>query len=397
MFCTHCGQASAATADFCSHCGSAVPPEVRAAVGATPPDPPREAEPDVPDPEPTTARDRRGVIWGVLAAVVVLALGGVATTFVWREPATTAAAAVAVPVPAAQRFDAARLSASVLTLHCFNRAGEEIALASGFIIRADGLAVTNFHVVEDVASMKGTTGTGVPVRVTRIVHLDPVNDLATLQIESDTPGVTFTPLRPADARTVTPGLRVYTISAPEGLSNTVSDGLLSAVRAVEGVQLLQISAPISHGSSGGPVFNEQGEVVGVIRMQLTAGQQLNFAIPIDTVVRLMNEPAEMRAEGPSSGHDSTDVTALFQRGLEAYGAKEYEQSARLFEQYLEQRPDNVAALYNAGLSHAALQNSELAASYFRRFVRMAPPDDAALESARRYVAAFETGSSKADQ
>jgi S1-C subfamily serine protease len=134
-----------------------------------------------------------------------------------------------------------------------------------------------------------TNGVGDSFTVSRLLNVDEANDLVTMQLEGEGKAIRFVPLQPADSRKVTVGLRVLTISTPRGLSQTVADGLLSAIRSEDGLQLLQITAPISPGSSGGPVLNTDGEIVGVIRGQITSGQQLNFAIPIDIAVRLLNE------------------------------------------------------------------------------------------------------------
>ena len=85
------------------------------------------------------------------------------------------------------------------------------------------------------------------------------------------------------------GDRVATISSPEGLTNSVTDGLVSAVRRDENESLLQITAPISPGSSGGPVFDLGGKVVAITVAQFSEGQNLNFAIPIEVVAELRKQ------------------------------------------------------------------------------------------------------------
>lgn len=82
------------------------------------------------------------------------------------------------------------------------------------------------------------------------------------------------------------------IGNPEGLEQTLSNGLISGIRDVEGGRLFQISAPVSEGSSGSPVFDEQGEVIGVVVSSLERGQNLNFAVPINPAKSLLAWPAE---------------------------------------------------------------------------------------------------------
>ena len=108
-----------------------------------------------------------------------------------------------------------------------------------------------------------------------VVAKDVSHDLIILRADSES-----APALPVAAcNDVTVGDRVYAVGNPEGLEGTFSEGIVSAVRDVDGEQFLQITAPISPGSSGGPVLNTRGEVVGVSRATLKEGQNLNFAVP----------------------------------------------------------------------------------------------------------------------
>src|SRR5436309_1954428 len=107
------------------------------------------------------------------------------------------------------------------------------------------------------------------------------------------------------------GDRIATISSPRGLSNTVSDGLVSAIRDDDGQRLIQISAPISPGSSGGPVFDLSGKVIGIATLQMTEGQNLNFATPIDSLRHILPRRenltlAEFRKRARSAGAAADD-------------------------------------------------------------------------------------------
>lgn len=114
-------------------------------------------------------------------------------------------------------------------------------------------------------------------------------------------------LRLVRSATAQIGDRLYTLGTPLGfLQNTLSEGLLSGVRQMDGYKLFQLSAPISPGSSGSPVFNAQGEVIGIVKATIEEGQNLNFAIPIDYTTGMMNarlqslssfyEPEEQRQQ-----------------------------------------------------------------------------------------------------
>ena len=153
------------------------------------------------------------------------------------------------------------------------------ALASGFIIKPDGIIVTNHHVVANAKAMAVKLPSGEVYRNVYLLSSDPINDLAFLKIEAvDLPTI---PL--GNSNNVQLGDEVLLVGAPQGLEQTVSNGLISGIRLDNGVRVLQTSAAASHGSSGGPLLNRSGEAVGVMSFKLVNGENLNFTIPINYV------------------------------------------------------------------------------------------------------------------
>lgn len=155
------------------------------------------------------------------------------------------------------------------------------ALGSGFLISSDGTIVTNYHVI------KGAEGLGVKfaqdkelITNVSVIKTDAVRDIALIKV--NTP-VNATPLPLGDSEQIAVGERVVAIGNPKGLANTVSDGLISAVRNSNDMKQIQISVPISPGSSGGALINMRGEVIGITSSGMDQGQNLNFAIPINYV------------------------------------------------------------------------------------------------------------------
>jgi curli biogenesis system outer membrane secretion channel CsgG/V8-like Glu-specific endopeptidase len=160
-------------------------------------------------------------------------------------------------------------------------------LGSGFLISTDGTIVTNYHVI------KGAEGLGVKFAQEKelitnisIVKTDAVRDIALIKI--NTP-VNATPLPLGDSEQIAVGERVVAIGNPKGLQNTVSDGLVSAVRDEGGVKQIQISVPISPGSSGGALINMRGQVIGITSSGIDQAQNLNFAIPINYVKEYLQQ------------------------------------------------------------------------------------------------------------
>jgi len=192
------------------------------------------------------------------------------------------------PVPSNQSQNASldpiiiRIPA-VVTLYTYDTRGKAVAQGSGFLITSNGVAVTNFHVLNGSYSADAKLGDGRLYNVVKIQAYDPDRDIAIFQLgrkiagEIEEPkGLPFLTLAPGDVQV---GDRIATIGSPEGLTNSVSDGIVSAVRSDGGQRFFQISAPISPGSSGGPVLNLDGQVVAISTFQLVEGQNLNFAIP----------------------------------------------------------------------------------------------------------------------
>jgi S1-C subfamily serine protease len=200
-----------------------------------------------------------------------------------------------------------RLRASVVVLEIDEVLGEPESIGTGFFISSDGLVATNAHVVGTARTISARFHDGLQVRVESVVALDRGNDLAIVQVE---PGE-YSTLELGASASVVPGERIVVLGNPLGLDFTLSEGIVSAVR--EAGQLggrgpqgehLQISAPISFGSSGSPVLNLQGRVVGIVSSGYVAAQNLNFAIPVDLLKNLMAnaddevQPRMLKARSP---------------------------------------------------------------------------------------------------
>ena len=153
------------------------------------------------------------------------------------------------------------------------------AMGSGFVVSSDGLVLTNSHVISGsvTISIKFIADNHVYSNV-KVMKNNIIRDLALLKIND---AGDFFPVVLGDSDQISVGQRVVAIGNPQGLENTVSDGLVSALRDMSGTKLLQISVPISAGSSGGPLFNMNGEVIGITSSGFDKGQNLNFAVAIN--------------------------------------------------------------------------------------------------------------------
>jgi S1-C subfamily serine protease len=155
------------------------------------------------------------------------------------------------------------------------RDGQEVRQGSGFLVSPDGKLVTNRHVLEDADALQVELSTGEIYDNVFVVSDDVRRDLTVLRI----PVSNVAHLTIGDEREVAVGDPVYAMGSPRGWEGTFTSGLVSATRLIGGVSLLQISAPISPGSSGGPVFNSAGQVIGVATFIIEDAQNLNMAVP----------------------------------------------------------------------------------------------------------------------
>jgi len=165
---------------------------------------------------------------------------------------------------------------AVVTITTYSAAEDAIGLGSGFIVDPSGVIVTCYHVINEAYPAVIKLINGASFQEISVLGCDSARDVAVIKVK----GRNLPTVKLARSDDIEVGERVVAIGNPRGLENTISDGLLSGVREMGGYNLLQISAPISPGSSGGPVFNSSGRVVGIASATLKESQNLNFCVPI---------------------------------------------------------------------------------------------------------------------
>ncbi|MFA0783457.1 trypsin-like peptidase domain-containing protein [Fervidibacter sacchari] len=258
---------------------------------------------------------------------------------------------------------------------------KDIVQGSGFIISSDGKIVTNFHVVAGKPAILARRSDGSFLVIKGILALDKTNDLAVLQAEGR--NLPFVQL--GDSDKVKVGEAICVIGSPMLLEGTVSAGIISAVRELrDGRKLLQITAPISEGSSGSPVFNRKGEVIGVASFTLSEGQNLNFAVPSNAVKDLLHRPGISTKLLPPS-----PTLSLEERFEQAY--QEAFHTARKIENASVRSlalKDIVAALAKAGQFDRAIQIAQKIEDALFRFTAL-KEIVAALVKAGRFDRAVE--------
>jgi S1-C subfamily serine protease len=201
----------------------------------------------------------------------------------------------APPRPAASKPAAHPLTPADIAAHAFPAVvtiRTEESLGTGFVVRPDGWIATNLHVIVGGPHVKVTLRDTRELEVVEVLSASPEHDLALVRVSAH--GLPTLSIGDSDA--MRPGDPVVAIGNPMGLEDTVSNGLVSARRKVdeeEGFEVLQVSAPIAPGSSGGPLFNDRGEVIGIATAVLQGGQNINFGVPTRYLVPMIRQPAPM--------------------------------------------------------------------------------------------------------
>jgi len=196
----------------------------------------------------------------------------------------------------------AKVLPNLVHLKAYDEAGEEISLGSGFFL-TDGRIATNAHVLSGSAWVEVRDADGEYLgNITYASALSTSLDLAILPtIEGVKPGI------PLAKQAASPGDEVWAFGSPLGLQGSVSTGIVAAQREYSGITYLQITAPISPGSSGGPVVNARGEAVGVAVGMLSEGQNVNFAIPAQPLSRLVSSAESSLSFPEDDGAQSEEV------------------------------------------------------------------------------------------
>jgi hypothetical protein len=248
-----------------------------------------------------------------------------------------------------------RLSFSLLTVHC----------------------PLHFHVIEKADSVvvaKAENGGLFPVE--GVLARDLKNDLVLLKLKGkDLPFLTL-----GNSQNMEVGARVAVIGSPLGLEGTLSEGIVSAVRELMGDRkLLQVTAPISPGSSGSPVLNAKGEVIGIATALLRGGQALNFAVPSEYAASLMAKVGTTTVPQPltesattGSGDEAIFTDPDYRAACDAEAAGDYVEMLKRAKILVKRYPENATAWFALGCAFAHLKFTDDAIAAYREAIKIKP-------------------------
>jgi serine protease Do len=264
---------------------------------------------------------------------------------------------------------------AVVTILGYNEAGKFSSFGSGFFIDNQGTLITNYHVIRRMTHAKVKFHDGRIHPLDKVLAVDKNGDLAMCRV--DLPGG---PPRFLTVSRQVPevGERVLAIGSPYLLEHTVSEGIVSAVRTDSPVgQAIQMTAPISPGSSGGPVINMKGEVVGVSSFYRKGGQNLNFAIPGPRVLALKPGPGAPLAQFYSPP-EVEKARKSYEEGRRLYAARNYQEALKAFRETVKLNPQHAGAFNYLGLTYKHLGLYDEAAKAYVQAIKLEPQNSVFL-------------------
>lgn len=305
-----------------------------------------------------------------LGSIICLCLGSVLSTSAQRVRDGELSA----------RQTAKQTFPSVVVLIAEDRSGDSY-LGSGFFVDTDVVA-TNYHVIKDSTKIMARRVGQKRVYSVSLLSFDDDRDLAILRVE----GAIARSLPLAKTSKVGVGDVVYVAGNPEGLEGTFSQGIVSALR---GTDYVQITAPISQGSSGGPVLNSRGEVIGVAVGTIKEGQNLNFAVQVSRLLPLVarstilrrspnserppDRPSNRNGRGNAAATSVDEASPLLSR-------QRYAEAAEAFKTALRQNADDTRALLGLGSAYEGLRKYQEAIDVYNDLIRTRPEMEDGYES-----------------
>jgi tetratricopeptide (TPR) repeat protein len=250
-------------------------------------------------------------------------------------------------------------SSNIVVVGTFDNYGKFSAAGSGVIL-SDGLVVTNCTVIKKANPLKVLhQGKDYPAAVQ---HSDWDRDVCSLAIK----GLRASEIPLGNTKTLKVGEKVYAIGARQGLALTLSEGIISGLHEMEVGRYLQISAPISPGSSGGGLFDEEGRLLGLITFNPGKRQDLNFAGPVDMWIR------ELPARHKTKAAKTDSLMAWLPRAIELKENKNWPALIEHCRRWIKTRPKDIQAWYSLGDAYKEAGQLTKAVEAFREALRINP-------------------------
>ncbi|MEE4266010.1 MAG: tetratricopeptide repeat protein [Desulfobacteraceae bacterium] len=282
------------------------------------------------------------------------------------------------------------ITPAVVTVVVYDINQKVTNIGTGFFIDKYGHLITNYHVLDGrfKAEVKTADGETYPIKL--VVADNKATDLVKVLV--DIPRQKIKWVKTADGL---PSIaeQVLVVGSPMGLEQTVSEGIVSSIRTIPSIgDFFQMSAPISPGSSGSPVINLKGKVVGVATFQMVRGQNLNFAVSIKSVKKLKPVKAGMSMSlwtFNNSLNQPGIAEKLCRQGFSFSINGEDQKALEFFEEAIATDPKNTMAWNGLGYCHVGLNNSTAAIKAYQQAIETNPTDETLYFTLGNYYVKLE--------
>lgn len=267
-----------------------------------------------------------------------------------------------------------RVKPAIVAIVTYDEKGEPLITGSGFFLRP-GQVVTNLHVIRGArsAEIKTLDGKGRIYPVAGTLAIDEEGDLALLSVD-----LPPDPKRSSELATELPeeGEQVFVIGNPLKLEGSVSDGIVSAVRELPNIgKIIQITAPISRGNSGSPVYNLKGQVLGVVTIKVTNGQNINLAIGAGRLRELHPDKQQPLNDNVVRERGSDLSETLYKTGLDSLWLGDFDNAVGYFENAANKNPRRAAAWIQVGYCRVKQGKNEEAIKAYQQALQLNPRSD----------------------
>jgi hypothetical protein len=263
-----------------------------------------------------------------------------------------------------------KVKPGVVLIETFDKDYKPISQGSGFFIDNKGSLITNYHVIEGDYSATIKTSAGKEYPVQGIVAKNAEADIVKLSVDTADSNISFLKLStsiPAE------GEDVMVIGNPLGLESSVSTSIVSSVRDIPAFgKIIYITAAVSAGSSGSPVLNSKGEVIGIATLVLTEGQNLNFVVPSDKIIALKESPKTPISEARIATADVNSAQSFYDKGLKEWWQGKWAAALTYFQKATGKNPQDAKAWFYVGCCYGNLGRYHEAIEACKQAVRIKP-------------------------
>ena len=254
---------------------------------------------------------------------------------------------------------------SIVVVTAYNKKGEPLTEGTGFIASADGAVITNYHVIGIAKNIKVRSGIKV-LNVEGVVYADKENDFVILRVK----GKDLYPVKFGDAGKINSGEKVFIISSSKDSGNTISEGTFRRMRTISpGKRVVEITAPVSHGSSGSPIFNNEGEVIGLTTFLIKRTENLILAMPTDLIRDKLKISGPITSIAGIIKNYQNTAEYWFYLGYFLSEVGAHKDAIDVFKEAIRLKPGFTDALYYRGVAYENLGKYKEATKDYRESIK----------------------------